>query len=270
MRKTEDRHIMKICKCLIIIILFLRPVFAEPADKQSNTVDAHFYVSGGAGVAHFSNNIFNWSDDYSSEFLEKAASYDSSYSNCHLHDEKYIKTNPMINISFSSDIYYKNCGLGLSVKNNYYAYSDDLYGHNPDDRCYDYLSVRSTNISPSLLIRTNAIEFGEDRIIHFFGGIGIDYVILHYKYHIGGDFPPVGAKTKEFRDSSLGWHVSAGINYDYGLLGLFSELTYTHVHFDSIKEKNGSDVMRYSDGRKVSTSIDTVVLSVGAGLHIGW
>jgi hypothetical protein len=268
MRKTEDRHIMKIYKCLIIIVLFLQPVFAETPDKQSNKFDAHLYVSGGAGGFHFSNNIFNWSNDYSSEFLKKAASYDSSFSNYHLH-EKYTKTDSMINISFSSDIYYKYCGLGLSIKNNLYKHTD-INGQNPDDTYYDYLHVWSTNISPSFLIRTNAIEFGEDRIIHFFGGIGIDYVILHYKYHIGGDFPPVGAKTKEFKDDSLGWHVSAGINYDFGLLGIFSELTYTHVHFDSIKEKNGSDVMRYSDGRKVSTSIDTVVLSVGAGLHIGW
>jgi hypothetical protein len=259
---------MNFYKCLIIILISIQPVFAESVDKLSNKVDAHFYVSGGAGISHFNNNIYNWSNNYSSEFLKTAASYDSSYSNYDLHTE-YTKTDLIINIGFVGDIYYENYGLGLSVTSNNYAYTDPN-GQNPDDKYYDYLHVWSTNISPSLLFRTNAIELGEDRIIHFFGGIGIDYVILHYKYHIGGDFPPVGAKTKEFKDDSLGWHVSAGINYDYGLLGLFSELTYTHVHFDSIKEKNGSDVMRYSDGRKVSTSIDTVVLSVGAGLHIGW
>jgi hypothetical protein len=54
------------------------------------------------------------------------------------------------------------------------------------------------------------------------------------------------------------------------MIGLLCSLTYTHVHFDSIKEKNGSDVMRYSDGRKFSTSINMVTVSAGAGLHIGW
>jgi hypothetical protein len=264
---------MKFYKCLIIILLSAQPVFAEPADKQSSKVDVNLYVSGGLGIVHFSDDFMKWPNDYSSNFLSKASASDSSFSGYNLR-RKYSKNYDTENLKITGNIFFENFGFSISALIADYVYTD-INGPVPKtdsttNKSYDdSLRIWSATVSPSLLFRTNKTSFGDGIIYAVFGG-GVDYVILHYKYQISGDFPPVGAKTKEFKDDSLGWHVSAGINYDYGLLGLFSELTYTHVHFDSIKEKNGSDVMRYSDGRKVSTSIDTVVLSVGAGLHIGW
>jgi hypothetical protein len=267
---------------IFAIISISFPILSQDnADSKSSNYrmfDSYLFVNAYFGYARVSN-IPDWVNDISNQYLERIKNNDNKYSEYSIRKNStgLGKNSAMplgCNISFNH--FYHNFGVGFDC-NIVYFYSNagnTIYDSNGDGKCGSYWYCYWIDFSPSFLYRYKILILNNDNTFLYFG-IGVDFVMLkvHYDMAEGSDdekplyheeFP------KEYKNNNFGCHASIGICCERSNIVVQCSATYTHVHFDSIKEKNGSDVMRYSDGRKVSTSIDMVTISVGVGLHIGW
>jgi hypothetical protein len=268
----------------IVFVLFFVSVsiFAKDEDPN-NDYSFHFIASGLLDCLHDRNNCFaKWADDQSQLYFNQIKNQGGEYSNYRMEkntssqfDHYYIP----LGIGGMCDLYYHNAGIALAssfsiIKMNVEGTNDwkikNEYNSSKINITY---SIYSFIISPSVLYKIDFLKTSTD-LVYFRLETGFDFYNLYYFYTVNGPnnekVPYEDEFTKSYHDYKIGYHAGFGLGYDSGLLAIIGNIRYTHVYFDSIKEKNGSDVMRYSDGRKVSTSIDIVTVSVGAGLHIGW
>lgn len=184
-------------------------------------------------------------------------------------------------LGVSIDAFYKNYGIGINedigiffltsyaTNDSYYSY----YDANGKEKFSSYSGIVYRKVSPSLYYKIKLTEYSKDEQSYLRFGCGVDFFQIATWFHCysvkqSEPTPFKNEYEKEYKDHSIGYHANIGIGYDKGLVAFLCTVNYTQVYFDSIKEKNGNDVMRYSDGRKVSSKIDMVTVNFGAGFHI--
>jgi hypothetical protein len=271
---------------LFVCIIFLWiPLFSEVKNfSQESVFASHFIVHAQKGYLHDSSGCMSkWADDQSLLYLQRLKNYATEYENYRLktnqasrHDTSY---SPM-GIGGLCDIYYKNIGIALDgsfliIKQNINEEKTDaaIYDANGNKKILINYDIKTYSISPSLLFRY-AFDIFSNAETYVRIGIGFDFIWIDYDYLLWGSNKDKALFEEEYpkryQKRETGYHASIGFGYDFDIFALLCIVTYTHADFSAIKEKNSADIMRYSDGREVSTKTDMVYLSIGTGIRLSW
>jgi hypothetical protein len=273
---VEKLFLMKILKTIIIIAVFSTASILYASDSPEKS----FYLSIiGMGGSSKTSNFENWKIERAERYFAETKAIPAYSSSTPSISEKN-ESNSVWGIKYDSAFFYGNIGAGLSALVNYSSLN---YGETSDYEIKDNNGKKVAGISGSpdfwiispsfyYMFELEPSSYGGRRFLRL--GAGPDFIKINYALEIRkynhNDLPDTNPYEHTYTAKTIGWHIDLAyiLNYDYW--AITGELNYTHSKAQLFKDDKTGEIMRFTDGRKVTTTMRCFTFNIGAGVRVSW
>jgi hypothetical protein len=267
---------MKYIKLISFTIAFFLPMTSEASETAEKSL--YFSIIGICGASN-TTNFEDWKFERAAQYYSETKAL-SQYSDAKPSPSAKNESNTVWGIKYDAAFFRGNIGCGISAIRNFTALN---YGENSDYEIKNGGGQKIAGVSgsPDFLIVSPSFYYmfelepsrtGGRRFLRL--GAGPDFVKISYSLAIRKygheDLPETSPYERSYTAKTLGWHINFAyiLNYDYW--AITGEINYSKAHAVEFTDEKSGDVMRFSDGRKVKTTLTCFSFNIGAGVRISW
>lgn len=267
---------MKILKIIIVSAFFSAASAVHAQDLREKSL--YLSISGMYGSSETSN-FEDWKTERAERYFAETKAL-PAFADSAASPAGKNESNTIWGLKYDGAFFYGNIGTGLSALVNYSALN---YGEISDYEIKDSNGTTIAGISgspdfwilsPSLyyMIELDPAANGGRRFFRL--GAGPDFVKIKYSLEIRkfghNDLPDSSPYERTYTGKTLGWHINLAYILNYDLWTITGELNYTQSKAPVFEDDKTGETMRFSDGRKVSTTMRCFTVNIGAGIRISW